>query len=122
MALVGAGALALDQGDLDRAEEVFEEGLELLAHEEASEAKLWLLSYLGLVAWEREELGQAREFFEEQLALSPEMSDTWWFAHSLHFLALVPYSLGNYERATELYERAWISSESRAPSTASLTA
>jgi predicted ATPase/class 3 adenylate cyclase len=104
MALVGAGALALDQGALDLAQEAFEEGLELLAHEEASEAKLWLLSYLGLVAWEREELGQAREFFEEQLALSPKMSDTWWLAHSLHFLALVPYSLGDYERATELYE------------------
>jgi predicted ATPase/class 3 adenylate cyclase len=105
MALVGAGALALDQGALDLAQEAFEEGHELLAHEEASEAKLWLLSYLGLVAWEREELGQAREFFEEQLALSPEMSDTWWLAHSLHFLALVPYSLGDYERATELYEK-----------------
>jgi predicted ATPase/class 3 adenylate cyclase len=104
MALVGAGALAFEQGALDLAQEAFEEGLELLAHEEASEAKLWLLSYLGSLAWEREELGQARVFFEEQLALSPEMSDPWWLAHSLSVLALVPHSLGDYERATELYE------------------
>ena len=40
MALAGEGALALEQGDYDRAQEACEEGLELLAHEarEASEA------------------------------------------------------------------------------------
>ena len=61
MALAGVGELASDQGDLDRAKEACEEGLELLAHEarEASEAKLCLLACLGWVAWEREEYGQA---------------------------------------------------------------
>src|SRR5215213_9079358 len=45
MALAGVGVLAEDQGELDRAQEACEEGLELLAHEarEASEAKLNLL-------------------------------------------------------------------------------
>jgi predicted ATPase/class 3 adenylate cyclase len=49
MALAGAGGLAWQQGELDRAQEACEEGLELLEHEEreASEAKLWLLLYLG---------------------------------------------------------------------------
>ena len=48
----------MEQGDLDRAQEACEEGLELLANEarEASEAKLYLLACLGWVAWQREEL------------------------------------------------------------------
>jgi tetratricopeptide (TPR) repeat protein len=106
MALAGAGWLAEHQGDLDRAKEACQEGLELLANEarEASEAKLRLLSCLGWVAWQREELGQARELLEEGLTLSREMRDTWWLAFSLFGLAIVPQSLGDYERATELYE------------------
>jgi len=49
MALAGAGALASEQGDLDRAQEAYEEGLELLEHEgmEAREGKLLLLGLLG---------------------------------------------------------------------------
>jgi predicted ATPase/class 3 adenylate cyclase len=107
MALAGAGKLAYEQGELDRAQEAYEEGLQLLANEarEGSEARLWLLSLLGWSALEREEHDQARELLEEQLALSREMSDTWWLAHSLSDLALVPHSLGDYERATELYEQ-----------------
>jgi predicted ATPase/class 3 adenylate cyclase len=52
MALAGAGALASEQGDLDRAKEACEGGFELLANEarEASETKLNLLSCLGWVA------------------------------------------------------------------------
>jgi tetratricopeptide (TPR) repeat protein len=107
MALAGAGWLASDQGDLDRAKEACEEGLELLEHEEreASEAKLTLLAGLGWVAWQRGELGQASELLEEGLAMSREMSDTWWLAFALFSLAIVPQSLGDYERATELYEQ-----------------
>jgi predicted ATPase/class 3 adenylate cyclase/Tfp pilus assembly protein PilF len=103
MALAGAGTLASEQGDLDRAKEACEEGLELLANE-AREARLWLLGCLGLVAWEREELGQATQLFEEILALSREMSDIWLIATSLSNLALVSHSRGDSERATELYE------------------
>jgi predicted ATPase/class 3 adenylate cyclase/Tfp pilus assembly protein PilF len=107
MALAGAGELASEQGDLDRAKEACEEGLELLANEareEASEARLWLLGFLGWVAWQREQHGQAKQLFEEGLALSREMSDIWWLATSLSNLAVVSHSLGNSERATELYE------------------
>jgi predicted ATPase/class 3 adenylate cyclase/Tfp pilus assembly protein PilF len=104
MALAGAGALASVQSDFDRAQEACEEGLELLAHEEASEAKLKLLESLGWVASEREEHSQAKELYEESLALSREMGDTWWIAESLLGLAFVSHSQGDYERATELYE------------------
>src|SRR5829696_5546433 len=82
MALAGAGALAEEQGDYDRAQEACQEGLELLANEgrEASEAKQNLLERLGWVACLREEYGQATALYEEGLALSREMSDTWWIA------------------------------------------
>jgi predicted ATPase/class 3 adenylate cyclase len=106
MALAGAGWLAMDQGDLGRAKEACEEGLELLANEareEASEARLWLLGFLGWVAWQREQHEQAKQLFEEGLALSQEMSDIWWLATSLSNLAVVSQSLGDSERATELY-------------------
>jgi predicted ATPase/class 3 adenylate cyclase len=105
MALAGAGVLASEQGDLDRAKEACEEGLELLANEasEASEAKLNLLAFLGWVAWQREEHDKATELFEEGLALSREMNDPWWLANSLSNLATVSHSQGDSERATELY-------------------
>jgi predicted ATPase/class 3 adenylate cyclase len=108
MALAGVGWLALQQGDLDRAKEACEEGLQLLANEareEAREAKLNLLSCLGWVALERGEHRQAQQLFEESLALSREMSDTWWLASSLSRMALVFHSLGHSDKATELYEQ-----------------
>jgi len=106
MALAGAGGLAWEQGDLDRGQDACEEGLELLEHEarEASEAKLWLLLYLGWVLLWREEHGRAKQLFEESLALSREIRDTWWIANSLLCLSGVSHSLGDYEKATELNE------------------
>jgi predicted ATPase len=107
MALAGAAVLAIDQGELDRAQQVCEEGLELLEHEakEAREAKLNLLIAFGWVAWHREELGQAQQLFEEGLALSREMRKIWWIATSLLGLATVSHTRGDPERATELYEQ-----------------
>jgi predicted ATPase/class 3 adenylate cyclase len=106
MALAGVGMLASAQGDLDRAQEACEEGLELLANEarEASEAKLNLLAGLGWVTWQREEHDKATQLFEESLALSREINDTWWLANSLSNLATVSHSQGDPERATELYK------------------
>jgi uncharacterized protein HemY len=80
MALAGVGSLAEIQGDLDRAQEVCEEGLEVLEHEarEASEAKLNLLVCLGWVALDREEHGQAQPGFEQHLVarkLSSRLGD-----------------------------------------------
>jgi predicted ATPase/class 3 adenylate cyclase/Tfp pilus assembly protein PilF len=107
MALAGVGALASQQGDYDRAQEACEEGLELLAHEEAreaSEAKRCLLACLGWMAREREDYRRATQLYEESVALSREMSDTWWLASTLSDLAVVSHDQGDSERATELYE------------------
>jgi predicted ATPase len=106
MALAGVGALALDQGELDRAEEACQEGLELLVEEvsERSEAKLYLLISLGHVALNREDYERATELFEESLALSREKRDTWGVAISLMGQAIVSHDRGDLKRATELYE------------------
>jgi predicted ATPase/class 3 adenylate cyclase/Tfp pilus assembly protein PilF len=106
MALAGVGALAMDQGDLDRVEEAGEEGLELLVHEprDESEAKPYLHIGLGFVALSREDYSRATELFEESLALSREKQDAWGLAGSLMCLALVSYDRGDSERATELLE------------------
>jgi uncharacterized protein HemY len=95
----------LQQGDLDRAKQACEEGLELLANEgrEASEVKLNLLACLGWVALEREEHGQAKQLFEESLTLSREMRDTWWLATSLSNMALVSHSLGDSDSGLHRY-------------------
>jgi predicted ATPase len=106
MALAGAGQLAAEQGDLDWAKEVCEEGLEVLACEarEPSEPKLCLLACLGWVELEKGNDRQATQLFEESLALSQEMSDTWWLATSRLNFAVVSHFRGDYERATELHE------------------
>jgi predicted ATPase len=85
MALAGVGWLAVQQGDLDRAQEVCEEGLEVLEHEgrEARDAKLGLLVCLGWVALDRDDYERATQLFEESLALSQQTRDTYWHATSL---------------------------------------
>jgi hypothetical protein len=50
MALAGAGTLAIDQGDYDRAQEACEEGLELLA-QEARETSKTSLTALTIWRW-----------------------------------------------------------------------
>ena len=107
MALAGVGWLAAHQGDLARAEEACEEGLQLLANEarEASEAKRCLLVFLGWVEREREDYERATQLFEESLALSQQASDTYWHATSLSNLALVSHYRRDSESATHLYER-----------------
>jgi predicted ATPase/class 3 adenylate cyclase len=106
MALAAVGALASHQGDLDRAEEALEEGLELLVEEESerSEAKLYLHLTLGHVALERADYVRATGLFEESYGLSQQMRNGWGLARSVMSLATVIHEQGDLERATELYE------------------
>jgi predicted ATPase/class 3 adenylate cyclase len=106
MVLAGVGALALEQGDLDRVEEACEEGLELLSYEakQRSEAKLYLLIPLGHVALEKEDHSRATKLFEESLALSWETGHALGRADSVMSLATTSYEQGDLERATRLFE------------------
>jgi predicted ATPase/DNA-binding SARP family transcriptional activator len=107
MARAGVGALARDQGDLDRAEEAAARGLELLAEEateNSGEANLHLLFTLAHVALEREDYSRAAGLFEESLAWSREMGHDWGLASSVMSLATVTHVQGDLDRAIELYE------------------
>ncbi len=106
LVLAGVGTLASHQGDLDRAEEVLAEGLELLAHEatEHSVAKLYLLLTSGHVALEKEDYGRATELFGESIALSRETGNRWGLARSVMSLAAVIHEQGDLKRAPGLYE------------------
>jgi predicted ATPase/DNA-binding SARP family transcriptional activator/Tfp pilus assembly protein PilF len=105
LALAGLGTLMSHQGDLDRAEEVLAEGLELLAREsiELSDAKLYLLLTLGHVALEREDHRRATELFGESRVSSRRLGNRWALARSVMSLAAVIHEQGDLERATGLY-------------------
>jgi predicted ATPase/class 3 adenylate cyclase/Tfp pilus assembly protein PilF len=106
MALAGVAALAFEQGELDRAREASEEGLDLLAGEpkDRSEARLHILTGLGIVAWGREDPELAARWHEEGVALSRQRRDSWWLARNLRDLGTASAYRGDLERATELYE------------------
>jgi predicted ATPase/class 3 adenylate cyclase len=106
MALAGVGALALEQDDLDRAEEASEAGLELLEGgvSERAEGRPYLLLTLGHVALGRGDHGRATRLFEESLSLSRRIGNGLGLAGSIMSLASQCYEQGDLERATELYE------------------
>jgi predicted ATPase/class 3 adenylate cyclase/Tfp pilus assembly protein PilF len=106
MALAGVTFLAVEQGDLYRAREASEEGLDLLAGEpeDRSEARLHILTGLGWVASERDDPESAARWHEEGVALSRRRRDSWWLARTLAGLAGASLYRGDPERATELYE------------------
>jgi predicted ATPase/class 3 adenylate cyclase len=106
MALAGVGALALEQDDLDRAEEASEAGLELLegGASERAEGRPYLLLTLGHVALGRGDHGRATRLFEESLSLSRRIGNGLGLAGSIMSLASQRYEQGDLERATDLYE------------------
>lgn len=104
-ALGRLGWLAYDQGDLDRAVEVAEEGLKLCGEvviEESHTARF--RDMLGNVATIRGDFEGARILFEESLAFYREAGDAWGIARSLLHLGKVSVGLGAHEHAIELYE------------------
>ncbi len=105
-AMAGAGVLALEQGDLDRAQEASEEGLDLLAGEarDRNEARPYLLTELGWVALNREDPELAVQFYEESMALCRRRRDAWGLARTLSGLATAYYPRGDLARATGLFE------------------
>ncbi|HJQ30424.1 MAG TPA: tetratricopeptide repeat protein [Rubrobacter sp.] len=103
--LEGVGWLAIQQGDLDRAEATAEEGLELCA--EAGLGEVIAADFkdvLGYAARHRGDYERAAELLEQSLELHREAKDKRGVAWSLGNLANLSSELGNYERAKELYE------------------
>ena len=104
-ALEGLAWLANQQGDLDRAEAIAEDGLRL-----SLEAKLGdvvaadFQNVLGDAARQTGDYERAAELLEESLRLHRKSGDVSGVAWSLGNLAIVSTDYGNYEQAKRLYE------------------
>ena len=103
--------LASQQGDLDRAIEAGEDGLELEGVERFRTASgdstaSNLRRALAMAVGNRGELDRAKELLEESLALSREAGSIRGAAHSLWALGVTYMMGGELDRATELLEEA----------------
>jgi predicted ATPase/class 3 adenylate cyclase len=105
-AWIGAGSLALGQGDLARAETALQNGL-ALARELGDRPNVALaLNTLGVLAYIQGGYEQARTLNEESLALYRELNDSWGIASTLNELAMLATGEGDFERAGAMYEEA----------------
>ena len=103
-ALIHLGMLAFDQGDLERADSLFEEGRSI-ARELDDSFILWPALYQRGDRLRR--LGQharARPMLEEALAVARTWGNAWNSAMSLTGLAQLALAEGNLDRATTLTE------------------
>jgi tetratricopeptide (TPR) repeat protein len=102
--LNAAGGLAYNQGDPERAVELFEEALALerLAGNELATSRL--LRNLGLSHHECGDHARATALLEEALAISRRSDDRRGLALALESLAIMTFYAGDYERARPLHE------------------
>jgi predicted ATPase len=98
-ALIGAGMLALWQGDVERGSAVAEELLAV-----AAEADAGAILFAGLVASWRDDEDHAAELYEESARLAREQEDSLLLGMALNNLGNNALNRGEYERALELFE------------------
>jgi tetratricopeptide (TPR) repeat protein len=104
-ALDALGWLAHDQGDMDRAVAVAEEGLKLGKNAQIEDnCTASFQNMLGEAARHRGDYERASELFAVGLSLYRQVGDRRGIAWSLGNLANVSSDLGDYERAVNLYE------------------
>jgi ATP/maltotriose-dependent transcriptional regulator MalT len=101
-ALSGAGALATEQGDYDRAGALLEETLALSRELGNKRWGAWPLMYLGVIARYHGDYRRAATLLEESLALRRDVEDKWGSAWSLTNLGRVASEQGDYPRAAGL--------------------
>jgi len=103
-ALKGAGVLACYQGDVERAEELCTESLNLFRALSDAQGIAVSLSALGFVALMKSDYRVARARLEESLALGRSIQDTLAITYSLATLAGVAVEQGEYMEARRLAE------------------
>ena len=106
LALIGAGQLAEDQGDLDRAESAAEESVSILRENGDQLDISWALIRLGTAALEKGDFRRARTLLEESLALCRRNGDLHSEYRSLTSLARIAWLNGDSDRTLRLYEEA----------------
>ena len=110
--LEAVGWLKVWQMDLDQAEAVAQEGLELSA-EAGIESSLAasFRTMLGIAATLRGDFERAKELLEESLRLSREADDKVGIADALLFLGAASVDQGDHERAKELWQEGVVLSQ-----------
>jgi tetratricopeptide (TPR) repeat protein len=103
-ALNAAGVLARYQGDVERAEELCRESLNLFRALGDAQGIAASLGTLGFVALTKSDYTVARVLLEESLALGRSIQDTMAIKAALVSLAQVSYEQGEYREARRLAE------------------
>ncbi len=103
-ALYATGDMAINVGDQDRAQLLFEEGLALSRELGDTAGIACFIHGLGWVAWSRGNFPAARRLAEEALALWREVGDKECIPWALHLLASLASQQGEYARARALCE------------------
>ncbi len=104
-ALNGAGALAFQRGDRERAEAYFGQSLAVSRALEDKPRTARALNNLALVANNRGDYGRARELLARCLELDRELGDERGVAYSLGELGHMAFFQGDYEQAAEYFEQ-----------------
>jgi predicted ATPase/transcriptional regulator with XRE-family HTH domain len=105
-ALVAAGILAREQGDLVEATTRLEESLSIRRSAGDKRGTAQSLNILGLVAGDQGEFTRALELYEEGLHIYREVADQPGTANVLNNLGIVAREQGDFPRARQLYEEA----------------
>jgi tetratricopeptide (TPR) repeat protein len=103
-ALNGAGVLARNQADFERAQRWLEESLDL--HRELGDERgsADVLVNLGTVALDRGNYPRSAALFEESLSLRKKLGDRWGIALALNNLGVVALARGDLAEAASLCE------------------
>jgi len=104
-ALNNSGLLALDQGDFDDAEVVFEQAIAIRRELDDRSGIAGLLNNLANVVHSRGDYAKARSLYLEALTINREVGNRAWEANNLSNLGSIAFYQGNYDLAQTLYEQ-----------------
>ena len=107
-ALIGAGWLVLNQGDLDTSRQLLQQAADLAGDLQYDGGRAEALNALGRVAILHGDYDAAEALNEESLDLYLTLGDTWGVAAVTNELGCAALDLGDYERAQALLDEALV--------------
>lgn len=99
--LLSLGSLQAEQGDLSRAQQTFEEALQVAQQIGNRRGEAIALTDLGHLQLDRGDLENARTIYVRAIAIQREIEDTRNAGSSLSNLGRLLFQLGNYSEATK---------------------
>jgi tetratricopeptide (TPR) repeat protein len=105
-ALNGLGVLAAEDGDIEAAEQAFEESLEVARRLDDDARRMAVLTNLGNIAFFRQDFDRARDLYDEGGRLAVKLGSTFNAATAAHDLGLIELALGNVDAAIARCEEA----------------